>query len=71
MVRLPIQVHTAAVHEFSVASDRLKGTSDNNEGTECQQSRMPTLAHCYETDKSQPGKNWYSRSLAFHELCCQ
>jgi hypothetical protein len=25
------------------------------------------LAHCYESDKSQPGKNWYSRSLAFHE----
>jgi hypothetical protein len=25
------------------------------------------LAHCYESDKSQPGKNWYARSLAFHE----
>ena len=25
------------------------------------------LAHCYESDKSQPGKNWYSRSLAFHD----
>lgn len=24
------------------------------------------LAHCYESDKSQPGKNWYARSLAFH-----
>ncbi len=24
------------------------------------------LAHCYESDKSQPGKNWYVRSLAFH-----
>ncbi len=24
------------------------------------------LAHCYESDKCQPGKNWYSRSLAFH-----
>jgi hypothetical protein len=25
------------------------------------------LAHCYESDKSQPGKPWYSRSLAFHD----
>ncbi len=25
------------------------------------------LAHCYESDKSQPGKNWYRRSLAFHD----
>lgn len=25
------------------------------------------LAHCYESDKSQPGKNWYARSLAFHD----
>ena len=24
------------------------------------------LAHCYESDKSQPGKHWYPRSLAFH-----
>ncbi len=24
------------------------------------------LAHCYESDKCQPGKPWYSRSLAFH-----
>lgn len=24
------------------------------------------LAHCYESDKCQPGKNWYARSLAFH-----
>lgn len=24
------------------------------------------LAHCYESDKSQPGKPWYSRTLAFH-----
>lgn len=24
------------------------------------------LAHCYESDKYQPGKSWYSRSLAFH-----
>lgn len=28
------------------------------------------LAHCYESDKSQPGKPWYSRSLAFHEWVC-
>ncbi len=32
------------------------------------------LAHCYESDKCQPGKPWYGRSLAFHdwlsrELC--
>lgn len=25
------------------------------------------LAHCYESDKSQPGKIWYARSLAFHD----
>lgn len=24
------------------------------------------LAHCYESDKSQPGMPWYGRSLAFH-----
>lgn len=24
------------------------------------------LAHCYESDKTQPGKHWYPRSLAFH-----
>jgi len=24
------------------------------------------LAHCYESDKAQPGKPWYARSLAFH-----
>jgi hypothetical protein len=24
------------------------------------------LAHCYESDKTQPGKPWYGRSLAFH-----
>lgn len=29
------------------------------------------LAHCYESDKSQPGKPWYSRSLAFHEFVCK
>jgi hypothetical protein len=28
------------------------------------------LAHCYESDKSQPGKPWYSRSLAFHDWAC-
>lgn len=25
------------------------------------------LGHCYESDKCQPGKRWYARSLAFHE----
>jgi hypothetical protein len=25
------------------------------------------LAHCYESDKCQPGKGWYTRSLAFHD----
>jgi hypothetical protein len=25
------------------------------------------LAHCYESDKSQPGRTWYARSLAFHD----
>ncbi|MBK1732759.1 hypothetical protein [Thiococcus pfennigii] len=25
------------------------------------------LAHCYESDKCQPGKNWYGRALAFHD----
>ncbi|BCL14621.1 hypothetical protein [Micromonospora sagamiensis] len=24
------------------------------------------LAHCYESDKCQPGRHWYPRSLAFH-----
>ncbi|MGE3363943.1 MAG: hypothetical protein AB7I34_10895 [Rhizobiaceae bacterium] len=28
------------------------------------------LAHCYESDKSQPGKPWYGRSLAFHDWVC-
>lgn len=28
------------------------------------------LAHCYESDKCQPGKPWYGRSLAFHEWLC-
>lgn len=25
------------------------------------------LAHCYESDKCQPGRAWYARALAFHE----
>jgi hypothetical protein len=25
------------------------------------------LGHCYESDKCQPGKPWYARSLAFHD----
>lgn len=25
------------------------------------------IAHCYESDKSQPGRAWYPRSLVFHE----
>lgn len=25
------------------------------------------LAHCYESDKAQPGRHWYQRSLAFHK----
>jgi hypothetical protein len=25
------------------------------------------LAHCYESDKAQPGRPWYERSLAFHD----
>jgi hypothetical protein len=29
------------------------------------------LAHCYESDKCQPGKNWYARTLAFHEWVAQ
>ena len=28
--------------------------------------RTTGLAHCYESDKSQPGRHWYGRSLAFH-----
>lgn len=28
--------------------------------------RTTGLAHCYESDKSQPGRPWYARSLAFH-----
>ena len=29
------------------------------------------LAHCYESDKCQPGKAWYGRSLAFHDWVCK
>ncbi|MEJ7893871.1 MAG: hypothetical protein WKF94_14660 [Solirubrobacteraceae bacterium] len=25
------------------------------------------LAHCYESDKAQPGRPWYARTLAFHD----
>src|SRR4051794_39007149 len=25
------------------------------------------IAHCYESDKSQPGRAWYPRSLVFHD----
>src|SRR3970040_1235966 len=28
--------------------------------------RTTALAHCYESDKAQPGHPWYARSLAFH-----
>ncbi len=28
--------------------------------------RTTGLVHCYESDKSQPGRAWYGRSLAFH-----
>ncbi len=28
--------------------------------------RTTALAHCYESDKAQPGRPWYVRSLAFH-----
>lgn len=28
------------------------------------------LAHCYESDKCQPGKPWYARSLSFHNWIC-
>lgn len=28
--------------------------------------RTTGLAHCYESDKSQPGRAWYARALAFH-----
>lgn len=29
--------------------------------------RTTALAHCYESDKAQPGRGWYARSLAFHD----
>jgi hypothetical protein len=29
--------------------------------------RTTGLAHCYESDKAQPGRQWYGRSLAFHD----
>lgn len=29
--------------------------------------RTTALAHCYESDKAQPGRPWYARSLAFHD----
>jgi hypothetical protein len=29
--------------------------------------RTTGLAHCYESDKSQPGRPWYARSLVFHD----
>lgn len=32
--------------------------------------RTTGLAHCYESDKSQPGRPWYARSLAFHDWVC-
>lgn len=28
--------------------------------------RTTGLAHCYESDKAQPGRPWYARSMAFH-----
>lgn len=30
-----------------------------------------SLAHCYESDKSQPGRHWYGRSLAFHKFVAE
>lgn len=29
------------------------------------------LAHCYESDKCQPGRSWYGRSLSFHDWVCR
>ena len=29
--------------------------------------RTTALAHCYESDKAQPGRPWYARSLVFHD----
>lgn len=33
--------------------------------------RTTALAHCYESDKCQPGRPWYARSLAFHAWVSQ
>ena len=33
--------------------------------------RTTGLAHCYESDKAQPGRPWYARSLAFHAWVTQ
>ncbi|MBA3963144.1 MAG: hypothetical protein H0X40_14770 [Chthoniobacterales bacterium] len=33
--------------------------------------RTTALAHCYESDKAQPGRSWYARSLAFHDWLSQ
>jgi hypothetical protein len=33
--------------------------------------RTTALAHCYESDKAQPGRTWYARSLAFHDWVSQ
>lgn len=33
--------------------------------------RTTGLAHCYESDKSQPGRHWYARSLRFHDWLSQ
>lgn len=30
-------------------------------------NRTTGLAHCYESDKCQPGKNWHGRALRFHD----
>jgi hypothetical protein len=30
-------------------------------------NRTTGLAHCYESDKTQPGRAWYPRSLVFHD----
>ena len=33
--------------------------------------RTTAVAHCYESDKAQPGRAWYARSLAFHSWISQ
>jgi hypothetical protein len=33
--------------------------------------RTTGLAHCYESDKCQPGRPWYARTLAFHVWAAQ